>query len=208
MTVRTMSADTSGRSSGRQRQIGRARGRAGAGRQSGERRGDPADLVAELAKPRRVAVRCDVGQAVRRAGPAEGDSEYGRALGLVAVDNQSDFAIGQPRIDRVDQRGRRGDDRPIPALAGLQIHPVEQPVHRCPAVGFELDPQGRRGNLAVDSFGRGLDPYSVGNPQAAGLDGSRGAIERVVAIAGDQDRWRVEAAGAGPRAGQIVVHFG
>ena len=33
-------------------------------------------------------------------------------------------------------------------------------------------------------------------------------VRRVVAVAGNQDRWRVEDAPTGGRAGQIVVHFG
>jgi hypothetical protein len=64
--------------------------------------------------------------------------------------------------------------------------------------------------LAVDPCGRRFDPDPVGDPQPAGLDGSRRALESVVAVAGDQDWGWVEPGAAGPREGdnEVKLLFG
>ncbi len=131
-----------------------------------------------------------------------------RALGLVAVDDDRDPAVRQPGIDGVEQGRRRGDDRRIAPVAGIAVHLVEQPVHRRALVGVELDPQSRCGDLLFESFGRRRNQHPVGNAQPGCVDGAGGAVERELAVAGNQDGRRIKAGGAGARAAHIGIHFG
>ena len=87
-----------------------------------------------------AAVGSDVGQQLGAVRAAERDGERRHALRLVAIDDQGNAAVGQARVDRVEQLRRSRDDRAIASRAGVPIHLVEQAVHRRAAVGVELDP--------------------------------------------------------------------
>ena len=206
MTESTVSADTSGRSpvTGGS-SVGRL---AGGGPVDKRARVDAIRLTSSLSWRSRSAFwsDADVRQPVGPRGAGQGDRERGRPVGIAAVDNELDIGVGETGGNRIDQLGRGGDDRRIAAVRGVPVHAIEQSVHELAAVGLELDPQRRRGRLPLDALRRLFQSDGVGNPEAACGDGPLGSIERCLAVAGDQDRRRIETILGLLHGGQIRIH--
>jgi hypothetical protein len=72
----------------------------------------------------------------------------------------------------------------------ISFQSVEEPIHRGPAVVFNLEPYRACANLMVDPGDRPIDGDLVSDPQARSVDRICGSPSRGIAVARNQYRRR------------------